>query len=195
MRKATNGDAKEIMDIISDSFYANPSVNTVTKAKNDRSKRKKIRALAKFAFKTGLRRDGVYISSDGKGVAICYRFNAKKESIRDYLNQIELVATSIGLQRLPAVFKRENYIKRKRLKSGDYLYFWFFGVEKDGRGKGAAIELKDVIFKEAEKTKLPIYLETSVEKNKRIYERYGFEVYHTWEDKDQDYPLWFMRRL
>ncbi|MBL4861946.1 MAG: GNAT family N-acetyltransferase [Crocinitomicaceae bacterium] len=194
MRKATNTAAKEITDIISDSFYTNPSVNTVTQAKNDDSKRKKIKALAKFAFKTGLRRDGVYFSSDEKGVAICYRFNAKKESIQDYLYQIELVVTSIGLKRLPAVLRREKYIKSRRPKSSDYLYFWFFGVDKDARGRGAAIELKNAIFEEAEKDKLPIYLETSVEKNKQVYERYGFEVYHTWKDEGQEYPLWFMRK-
>ena len=73
--------------------------------------------------------------------------------------------------------------------------FWFFGVNKEGQGKGAAKELWDYIIKMAENDDLPIYLETSVAKNKIVYERFGFEVYHTWDNRDENITIWFMKKL
>ncbi len=191
MKKAVISDKKLVTDIISESFNYNPSVISAIKP-GEKQKKQRLNGLAEYAFKTALRRNGVFISSDRKGVAICYRYNEKKESIIDYWNQLVLVIKSIGISRIFKLLKRESYIKKMRPESGNYLYFWFFGVAETGRGQGAATELKDAIFREAENKNLPIYLETSVEKNKIVYERYGFEVYHI--QKNNNMTLWFMRR-
>jgi hypothetical protein len=192
MRKAVSSDQKLIIDIITESFIHNPSVLSVVK--NDHKIKHRIAELAKYAFKTAVKRNGVYISSDNQGVAICYKYNEKKESFTDYWNQLNLAIKSIGLSRVIKILKREGYVKNFRPKTGDYLYFWFFGVSNKGKGRGAALELKDAIIKESINKELPIYLETSVEKNKIVYERYGFEVYHTWYNQSEKMTLWFMKR-
>lgn len=192
MRKANISDEKLIIEIISESFIHNPSVLSVIK--NDNKKKQRIAELAKYAFRTAVRREGIYISSDNEGVAICYKYNAKKESLIDYWNQLNLVIKSIGISRVFKILKREEFVKKFRPVSGEYLYFWFFGVKNKGKGKSAAMELKDAIIKESLNKKLPIYLETSVEKNKSVYERYGFEVYHKWKNESENMTLWFMRK-
>lgn len=192
MRKANISDEKLIIEIISESFILNPSVLSVIK--NDNKKKQRIAELAKYAFRTAVRREGVYVSSDNEGVAICYKYNAKKESLIDYWNQLNLVVKSIGINRVFKILKREGYVKKLRPVSGEYFYFWFFGVTNKGKGKDAAMELKDAIIKESLNKKLPIYLETSVEKNKSVYERYGFEVYHKWKNDSENMTLWFMRK-
>ena len=191
MRKGTASDEQLITDIISASFADNPSVNEVVK--NDGKKDQRITALARYAFRTALRRNGIYISSDEKGVAICYDIREKKESLADFFDQLKLVQKAIGWSRVIKVLKREAYLKNIRPKKDNYLYFWFFGVIKEGRGHLAAWELKEEIFKEANRRQLPIYLETSIEQNKRVYERYGFQVYHSWNTGDKT-TLWFMKR-
>ena len=90
--------------------------------------------------------------------------------------------------------KREAYIKKLRHKSGNFLYFWFLGVQKEGINKGAVVELKEAIYKEAANQKLPIFLETSVPKNQRVYQRFGFEIYHTWDNKEEGIKIWCMRK-
>jgi hypothetical protein len=192
MRKANISDEKLIVEIISESFIHNPSVLSVIK--NDNKKKQRIAELAKYAFRTAVRRNGVYISSDNEGVAICYKYNEKKESLIDYWNQLNLVIKSIGISRVLKILKREEFVKKFRPVSGEYFYFWFFGVTNKGKGKGAAMELKDAIIKESLNKKLPIFLETSVEKNKSVYERYGFEVYHKWKNDSENMTLWFMRK-
>jgi len=87
--------------------------------------------------------------------------------------------------------KREAYIKKHRFK-GNHLYFWFFGVKKGGDRAG--FELKNYMFDYSKKEQLPILLETSVQRNKEIYERYGFHVYHQWMDSGGGNTLWFMKR-
>lgn len=182
-------DRQVVVDIIADSFVNNPSVLSVVR--KSRLKRR-IAGLASYAFKFAYRRNGVFLSSDKSGVAICYRFNVKKESLPDYWAQLILLLTSLSLKRVPKLLEREKYLKTKRPASGDFLYFWFFGVHSKGKGRGAAVELKNAIFAEAEQLSLPIYLETSVEKNRRVYERYGFTVHEEWYNEKEGITLWLM---
>jgi len=193
MGNGTKEIKQKVMEVITESFDSNPSVNSVIK--NDGKRKQRIKALSDYSFETSLMRDGVYVSCDGEGVALCYKYNLKKESFRDYLNQVKLVVRAISLSRVLSVMKREAYVKSLRPASGEFLYFWFLGVSNKARGTNAAWELKEMIFNDADNNKLPIYLETSVEKNKRVYQRFGFEVYHIWESKDLRTTLWFMRRM
>ena len=183
---------KQIIDVLTEAFDANPSVNWVIK--NDAKRKKRIRVLSEYAYKTCKARDGVYLSSNKQGVALCYNYFCKKEGIADYWNQLILAINAIGLSRIGEVLKRESYIKKHRDNKGDFLYFWFFGVSDKGRGSDAAKTLKDDVFRSADEQQLPIYLETSVAKNKRVYERYGFVNYHTWRVEKQGIELWFMKR-
>lgn len=193
MRKATKADIKLVSEIISDSFTENPSAVSVLKNK-EKKKKKYLKGLAKYVFKTAYKRDGVYISDDEKGVAVCYKYNIKKESIHDLWNQFILAIKVIGLKNVLNVLKRESYIKAKRPIDGNFFYFWFFGVKNEGKGKGAALELWKSVLKHTQTQNLPIYLETSVEKNKNVYGRYGFELYHTWDNTRDNISLWFMRK-
>lgn len=180
------------IQILSDSFQQNPSVNWVIK--NDLKRKERIHSLAEYAVKSAALKNGVFLSSDKSGVAVCYENMQKKNNIMEYVYQTKLVINSIGIRRVLKVLKRELYIAKIRPLNENFLYFWFFGVLPNHRGNGAAKELKESIFALAREKGLPIYLETSVFKNKKVYERYGFEVYHLWDEPGQDIKLWFMRK-
>jgi len=192
MRIAARKDFPRIIEILAKAFDSNPSVTWVVK--NDKKRPARVRALAAYSVKTAARRKGVYLSDNGHGIALCYRYNAKKEWITDFWNQAILVSKCIGLRNIFKVLQRERYTKSMRPKSGDYLYFWYYGVEPGHNGNGDAKDIKDEIFTMADKLALPVYLETSVEKNRRVYVRYGFEVYAQWFVKDQQITLYFLRR-
>lgn len=179
---------KDSVRIIADTFDANPSVNIVIGDKGNR--RKKISRLADYAFVKALNREGAYLSSNKMGTALCFSSNVKAFSLREIYYEIRF-AFSIPVKKVFQTLKRESYIKKNRIEE-DHLYFWFLGVQKGG-GK-AGFEMKDYLFELSEKKGLPIILETSVERNKMIYERYGFEVYHEWSDSGGGKPLWFMVR-
>lgn len=133
-----------VTDIIQESFRDNPSV--ISAVKQDNKIDARIGELARYAFRTAVSRNGVFLSSNNAGVAICYAYNAKKNSVSDYLNQLRLLVKAIGVSRVSEILKRESYIKKIRPQSGDFLYFWFYGVRKSQRGSSAARELKEAIF-------------------------------------------------
>jgi ribosomal protein S18 acetylase RimI-like enzyme len=192
MRKANRSDKELVVEIIADSFNENQRINWVIK--NDHKRRLRIRELALYAFKTALKRDGVLISSDEKGVALCYRYNKKRDSILDYYNKLRLGIKTIGITRIPMILKRMAFVRNKRPKSGNYLYFWFFAVAKEARGKESAYELSNQIFSESKEKDLMVYAETSDRRNSIIYERFGFETYHFWDDREKGIKLWLMKR-
>ena len=182
MRRASIAEKDKVIDIISSTFETNPGVNWLIKKSG--SHKKKIHRLASYAFYKSYLREGAYISSNEKGVALCYRFNCRVFSIREVIYLLWFALFSINPRRIPKVLKRESYRRSKRPESGNYLYFWFLGVIPDGRG--AVYELRDAIFELAKETNLPIYLETAME-------RYGFETYHYWEDPAENIKFWFMK--
>jgi len=163
---------EDSVQIIANTFDANPSVNIVIGDGGNRQK--KIRRLADYAFVKALNRNGAYLSNNRMGTALCFASTEKVFSLKEIYYEVRF-AFSIPLRKVFQTLKRESYIKKHRLEE-DHLYFWFLGVQKGG-GK-AGFEMKDYLFERSEKEGLPIVLETSVQRNRRIYERYGFEVYH-----------------
>lgn len=190
MIQASYKDKKLITSIITETFENNPSVNTVIGSKGN--KRKKIQKMAEFAFIKSFNRNGAFLSDNKKGAALIYRADQNRFSLKEQYYELRFAFTSIPLKNILNVLKRESYFKSKRPKDGKYYYFWFLGVLKDG--ENASFEIKNELLKRADEEKLPIYLETSVWRNVIAYQRYGFTVYHTWEDVKNGITVWFMKK-
>lgn len=188
----TAADKQTVIEIIAGSMGRLPGIKWIV-GDNPRTMEKRLRALADFVFETAFPGDGIYLSSDRKGVAVFFRHEEKK-SLRDIWNLLKFAVRCTGVSRAYRIYKCESYILSKRPPPGTYLYFWIFGVLPSARGNGSALELKDIILSESARQQLPIFLETSHLRNKRVYERYGFEVYHEWQVPGRDFRYWFMRR-
>lgn len=185
---------KKIEHILTDILLDNPSASQVVK--NDRRRVDRIRYLAKYMLRRGKRKKGLYISNDGTGLAICYKVKAgEKKSFIDWMEEIVVGFKVIGYMRIPGVLKRQSYLKKQLPQDQPYYYFWFFGIAKNARGAeaGTASELKEKVFTAAANDRLPIYTETSIRKNKVVYERYGFQVFHEWKINENS-TMWFMKK-
>ena len=188
--KATSKDKAVIVDIITKTFDSNPSVNSVIGSTGNR--KKKIKRLAEFAFIKALNKNGAYLSNNKKGAALFYRADENLFSLKEQFYELRFALTSIPLKNISKVLKRESYFKKMRPQDGKYYYFWFLGVMENGNNAG--FELKNCIFEKAKEDNLPICLETSVYRNVMAYLRFGFEVYHKWEDLESGNLVWFMRK-
>lgn len=188
MKLASPEDKTESVRIITNTFDQNPSVNIVIG--NGGNRRKKIKRLGTYAFIKAFNREGAYLSTNRKGVALCFESDAKGINLAEMWAELRF-ALALPPKKVMQTLKRESYIKKHRFE-GKHLYFWFLGVEKDG--DFAVYELKEHLFKLSDHKQLPILLETSVERNKSVYMRYGFEIYHTWNDSGNGKALWFMMR-
>jgi len=188
MIQATSEHKQEAVRIITNTFDQNPSVNIVIGEGGNR--RKKIARLGAYAFIKALNRNGAYLSSNSKGAALCFRSDVGGTNLNELWNELRFALVIPG-KKVIQTLKREKYIKQNRFAK-THLYFWFLGVEKGGGD--AVYELKNHLFALSKKEQLPILLETSVPLMRDAYERYGFEVYHTWENSGNGKALWFMIR-
>lgn len=190
MYQANITDRTKVVDIIAKTFKDNTGVNWMFSTKGNQLK--KIRRLADYVFIKCYNRKGVLISSNGKGVALFYRSDIKLFSWRELYYEIRFGILSIKLTKLKEVLQRESFRKIKRPKNQAYYYFWFLGVLKEGARAG--FELNNALIAMAKKEHLPIYLETSNERNKNIYEKIGYKTYDYWCDEAKGIKFWFMNR-
>ncbi len=189
MRRAVKKDKSLVINIITQTFQNNPGVVWMFSKSGNRTK--KIRRLAEFAFVKCLNRNGAFISSNEKGVALFYRSDIHVYSLKEICYEIRFVLLSIPLLKIAEVVRRESYRKHIRPQNEPYFYFWFLGVLKEGAMAG--FELNNELIKLSKSENIPIYLETTEERNKKIYEWLGYETYNYWEDKPKNIRFWFLR--
>lgn len=185
---------QKLVRILTGVLLDNPSATHVVK--NDAKRIERITHLAKYMLRRAKRKKGLYVSSDCNGLAICYKvMPGEKKSFSEWLDEIIVGFKVIGYARIPSILKRQTYLKEQMPKDRPYLYFWFLGVDEEARGMetGIAAELKEHVFADAKKWGLPIYAETSIKKNKIVYQRYGFEIFHEWKMNEKA-TMWFMKK-
>ncbi|MCU4176216.1 GNAT family N-acetyltransferase [Carboxylicivirga sp. N1Y90] len=170
MREATNADKALIINILTEAFENNKSVNYVVKGKKGRI------ALMNYAFEVCHRWGKVYISDNEKAVALVLLPHLKKLSLYAIYLDIVLAIKGIGISRITKVLKRENQIK-KHHPNTPFVYFWFMAVDKNHQGLGLGSHLLSEKIKAH--SDLPLYLETSTLRNLPLYERMGFNTYLT----------------
>ena len=192
MKEAQITDKDKVVKIICESFNTNPHVNFILK--NDKKRGARMEALAQYAFIYGMRRNGVFLTDDGLGVAIIFSYNEVKMNLYEYWLQFNLIFKCFTLPRSLMVGKLESQIKKNRASDIDFLYLWFFGVADEALGTTNGRDLMKFIFKMSLDQKLPIYLETSLRRNTIIYRRFGFEEYNVFETGHEDLTMWYMKR-
>ena len=189
MRKGTFKDRKRVVEIISRSFENNPGINWIFR--KNVNHRKAMKRIARWAFIKSLMREGVFLSDNEKGVAFCFRHDYKVFSILEFTHLFWFGITCIKWTRIGRVLRHEAYRESIRPSSGKYLYFWFFGVLPEGRE--AAFDLKDGIMNISREQQLPVYVETTVERNVLVYQRYGFKTYFINDNREEGLKMWFMK--
>lgn len=125
-------------------------------------------------------------------MVICYVEDMKR-TLADHLADVWLILLISGIRRAPYLLRREAYRQKVRPKE-PFFYVWFLGVDRAHRGTSCIRELREKIFSEAAIHGLPILLETTIEQNRRVYERYGFQVYHQVQFHAHIPTMYYMRR-
>ncbi len=170
------------------------SINLIKKGSQAQEHRRFI-CLARYLVNKALKKDALLVSKDGNGVAIIFRTSKQETSFwKDIWGELGLVFRVTGLRKAWSLLKNQRYIKSQRPDQGEYLYCWFWGIDKDARGSdtSTAKEMKDEFFKLAKETQLPLFAETQMRRNCIVYQRYGFEVFHTWKRPDGE-TTYFLR--
>lgn len=188
MIKAGRNDKQLVIDILSNSFEANQSVNYIVK--QDGRRKERIRALMDYSFEICYMFGSVYLSNDRKGCALVLYPDKKKFSLLSTWLDIKLVLNAIGITRAGKAMSREGAIKSNYPKEPMY-YLWFLGVLNADQNKGVGTQLLKEVIKDSQSQQRPIYLETSTLKNIPWYEKNGFKIYN---ELDFGYRLYMLKR-
>lgn len=189
MRLAKPEERSIAVQIITETFRDNPHFNFILR-KNNRELA--LREMAHYAFDKGMRRQGVYLTSDNKGLLIAYKNNTPGSFWSDTLSTFRILLFSLSLAKLSKIRRHENFIQARR-PVGEYLYCWFFCVKKDARGRSAPREIRDYVLERSIRENLPILAETTLERNKFLFERFGFRMYDQIVNPE-GLKVWMMKR-
>lgn len=163
----------DAFEIIKETLVDNPSVLFTVGDKG--FFRFKVKLIAKLLHSEASKNNGVYVDQSGEGVILFFEEKNKKSA--SVFIQLLVILFAIGPFRLLRVWRRKQEVASLHSTWPNFIYCSYLAVRKHARGSGAIFELKNRLFQFQQETKLPILVETTIEKNKRVYERIGFRVY------------------
>jgi ribosomal protein S18 acetylase RimI-like enzyme len=188
MTKAQLQDKELVTTMLTQCFDDNKSVNYIIP--QDRHRTRGILRLMEYSFDYCKLYGEVYISDDKQGCALIVYPQKIKTTLRSTLLDLRLIFRCIGLINLRKALQRETTIKKLHPRE-PFCYLWFIGVTPAAQQKGIGSTLLKELLAQCDQQKLPVYLETSVERNVPWYEQSGFTVYHK---LDLGYILYCMKR-
>jgi Acetyltransferase (GNAT) family len=188
MIKATSSDKQLIVNILTDSFSQNQSVNFIIK--QDKKRVERIKALMDYSFEMCFLFGEVYLSDDKKGCALILNPDKKKTTLQSIYLDSKLVIKCLGLKNLFKAMRREAIIQKQHPNELMY-YLWFIGVSIEHQHLGIGSNLLQDVINEGHRQNRDICLETSTLKNIPWYQRFGFTIY---EEIDMGYQLFFLTK-
>lgn len=192
MRLAVLADVPHLVDLLSHAFRQDPHIEWFIGCPRDSvvaiNRRK---ALMRYLAVASISIGEAWLTDSGQAAAFWLRHDAKPHGAHfifanfGYLFGCGLIATRRSL-------RAEKDLSR-RLPNGPFRILWAIGVAETARGTGQVRELLEPHLQKADQTGIPVYLETTVERNIAIYRHYRFEVDYTYI-VDTGLPVAFMRR-
>jgi ribosomal protein S18 acetylase RimI-like enzyme len=188
MKKATRLDKALVIDILTNTFESNQSVNYIVKQDKDRIKR--IKSLMEYSFKVCNQFGEIYLSENKEACALILYPDQKRTTLSSILLDVKLIFSSVGLSNIKKAITRDSKIKEKQ-PNGLMYYIWFIGVDPAHQNTGIGTRLLNEVIDDSIQKKRAIYLETSTLKNLPWYQKFGFHVY---DELDLSYKLFFLKK-
>jgi len=188
MNRAGANQKSLVVDILTESFDDNKSVNYVVK--QDEKRKQRIRGLMDYSFDLCNAFGDTWLSDDANACALVLHPDKKRSTLNSILWDAKLAFSVIGLTRVGQVLGREAKIKAYHPKE-PFSYLWFMGVAPKLQNSGKGSHLLEEIIHDAEGQHRSIYLEPSVQRNIPWYKKHGFEIFQT---LDLTYTLYMLRR-
>ena len=189
MFRANRNDKITVIDILTQAFDRNQSINYIIP--QDRKRKQRIEKLMAYSFDVCLEFGDVLLSDDRNACALIIYPDKKKTTINSILWDANFAFSCVGVSGIKRVLDREAKIKSFHPKE-PFTYLWFIGVDQKFQGKGIGSAFLKEIIEQSQMQKRPIYLETSTQKNVPWYKKNGFEIFN---ELDFTYKLYMLRQV
>jgi GNAT superfamily N-acetyltransferase len=155
-----------------------------------------IDTFCRFLFRMAVRAGGAFATSGRDAVACAWPPGREWPTTWDHLRSGGLsLVRGLGWRGTRRLLALEHGFDeaRRRHVSGPHWYVNLLGVRAESRGKGLSRAVLAPIFEAADRSSVPVYLETMNEANVAIYERLGFTLVGR-SDLTDGLPNWELRR-
>ena len=187
IRRADRKDAGTLTGVLMRAFEKDPLAVWLAKDADGH------RILFEETVRFGLAAGEVLTTEKSEGAAIWFAPGKYTIGFGGLLRLIPKVASAFGAwQMLPKVISVNEVGKRHPKKPHWYLFT--FGVDPPSQGKGVGGALMRHALEKVDAEKSPAYLETALEKNLGLYERFGFSVVEKVQVPRGGPPVWLMWR-
>ena len=183
-----NRDKKRALDILENAFIDSPGMTWMLRKCN----KKNLRIFLSFFYHTVAIKDGAYLTSDRNGVVFFYQLQNKKTSISNLFRKLYVLLFIVGLKKGMLAAKYKKNIDKLRPKSG--WFGWLVATDTKVSGNAAAYQIKQEMFRLADETQEPIYVETTNPRVMLLYKKSGYLEYANLKHPYQDLTIWFMKR-
>ena len=143
MKIANRDHKKLILDILSNAFDDNQSINYIVK--QDRNRAKRIRSLMDYSFEICFLYGKIFLSDNNEACALILNPLNKKTTLQSICLDIKLIFQSVGLKNIKKTINREGIIKRIQPKE-PMNYLWFIGTDPTYQNNGIAGLFKKVTY-------------------------------------------------
>ncbi|MEJ7676320.1 MAG: GNAT family N-acetyltransferase [Segetibacter sp.] len=148
-----------------------------------------------YSFDACIETGQVYITEDLTGVIVCSNSDDKLPILEEAYLTLRFVLKVTGIDGIGKALRREKYINKCHPQDEEFIYIWFIGLKKTEQGSGVGSSMLQEVITRSNEEQIPIYLETSNERNLNFYKKHGFEVYHISPQDMFGFKLYFLKRL
>lgn len=190
---------EEATQTLSDAFSRDPILNYFL-PENQAKKLNALKVISEKLLNYCQPHNHIYTTSDNiKGIAMWL----PPETASFTWSELRNLFTS-GILTIPFYMRWERFsdvlafmiveLFRRQRYPEPHWYLAMLGVASQYQGQGIGAALLQPILQQADRDKIPCYLETSTEGAVRFYQRQGFEIVHV-GCIGKTLPYWTMKRL
>lgn len=182
----------DIIDMLVNSFSKNERIASILRS----SQPKHLRKLFNYVYRIVDHIGEVYISPQASNVILYFQNSKKSQSLQSLVALLQLLL-SINWKKIKATLYINKSIKSIRERAAkasniqDYIYIWFLASADKSGGYAGLLHIKNHIREISQKSRLPIFIETTVPRMVPIYQKAGFMFYET--KKVGTLNVWFAK--
>jgi hypothetical protein len=192
MKTASKSDKPLVIAILKRAFHDVPGLQWITGNGPDHTR--KLEILLDASVELTLHQGQIWLSDDEQACCLFFYPEQRRLTPIALYHYARMVLQVIGLRRLPEILARERYIRAHQPTDQACLYVWYIAAQADKSGMEAIVDIKNGLFRKAYLENRAITMETTQAQVATVFERYGFDIAHTWQPATQKIGVWFLRR-
>jgi ribosomal protein S18 acetylase RimI-like enzyme len=188
--RATEIDLERLTGILVRAFDEDPLINWLVQAER---REDGFRRLFSEVMRFGLRAGEVLTTEAREGTAIWFAPGRYRMGWVGILGLLPQVARAFGPLSMLSKVLAVNEVGQRHPRE-PHWYLFTFGVDPAHQGKGVGGALLRHALRKVDAERAPAYLETAVERNLGLYQRFGFSTVEKVQVPRGGPPVWCMWR-